>query len=518
MTNAVIYARYSSSNQREESIVGQIRECKQYAERHGFTVIREYSDSATTGKTDRRPAFQKMIKDAEKHDFQAVLVWKLDRFARNRYDSAIYRNKLKQHGVRIYSAMEAISDSPEGIILEGLMESLAEYYSANLSENVKRGLYDSALERKILGKPPLGYRRSTEGKFEINPETAPVVQRIFDEYAGGKTVTQIVDGLNRDRIKTGTGGQFNKNSLYHLLKNEQYTGMYRYKDIVDPNGIPPIISKELFDSVQNVAVKRKKNRKIRVKEPEENYILSSVLFCGICDSPMTGESARSATGRTYKYYSCIGTRHQANNGCTKKRVSKDLIEHAVARIVNEEILTDEFIEFIAQETVKFQESTDVYQRVNDLKRELASIERKIKNLMSGLEYAPNSRAIAEQIEKREHERSELEAEIQHEMNNAVIFSAEEVSSYLHALKQRATTDSNAQQTLIESCVQRIYLFDTDDRHMQRIVIDIKFFDKTIDPVRREEIVRLMHDNPCLKGHRRTIRNHIILISSFRTKK
>ena len=147
MIPAVIYARYSSSNQREESIFGQIRDCREYAERNGITIIHEYTDSALTGKTDKRPSFQQMIKDAEKHSFQIVLVWKLDRFARNRYDSAMYRNLLKKNGVKIVSVMENISETPEGIILEGLMESLAEYYSANLAENVKRGLYDSALER-----------------------------------------------------------------------------------------------------------------------------------------------------------------------------------------------------------------------------------------------------------------------------------------------------------------------------------------------------------------------------------
>ena len=139
MIPAVIYARYSSTNQREESIDGQIRECRRYAERYGFSIVKEYTDAAISGRSDDRPAFQRMIREAESGAFQAVIVWKLDRFARNRHDSAVYRYQLKKHGVKIYSAMENISDGPEGIILEGLMESLAEYYSANLSENIKRG-------------------------------------------------------------------------------------------------------------------------------------------------------------------------------------------------------------------------------------------------------------------------------------------------------------------------------------------------------------------------------------------
>ena len=154
---AVIYARFSSSGQREESITGQLRDCNRYAEEHGFEIINEYIDEAKTGTTDNRPSFQKMIRDSENKHFKAVIVWKLDRFARNRYDSAIYRSKLKKNGVKIYSAMENISDSAEGIIMEGLMESMAEYYSANLSENVKRGNRESALQLKTIGKKVFGY-------------------------------------------------------------------------------------------------------------------------------------------------------------------------------------------------------------------------------------------------------------------------------------------------------------------------------------------------------------------------
>ena len=212
MSNAVIYARYSSSGQREESIAGQLRDCHAFAKRTGYTIINEYTDSAITGKTDKRPAFQKMIKDAESGLFSAVIVWKLDRFARNRYDSAIYRNKLKRCGVRIISAMENISDSPEGIILEGLMESLAEYYSANLSENVRRGLYDSALERKKTGRT-FGYRKGPDGRYEIDPVSAPIVRRIFEEYASGTPMPDIIAGLNADGLRTINGGEFKTNSI-----------------------------------------------------------------------------------------------------------------------------------------------------------------------------------------------------------------------------------------------------------------------------------------------------------------
>ena len=137
---AVIYARYSSDNQREESIEGQIRECTAYAEKNGITIVKHYIDRALSAKTDNRPEFQQMIKDSEKRLFDIVLVWKLDRFARNRYDSARYKTQLKRNGVKLVSATEVISAGPEGIILESVLEGYAEYYSADLSEKVVRGM------------------------------------------------------------------------------------------------------------------------------------------------------------------------------------------------------------------------------------------------------------------------------------------------------------------------------------------------------------------------------------------
>ena len=154
---AVIYARYSSDNQREESIEGQIRECTAYAEKNSITVLKHYIDRAYSAKTDDRPEFQHMIKDSEKGLFDLILVWKLDRFARNRYDSARYKNQLKKNGVKVVSATELISDKSEGVLLESILEGMAEYYSADLAEKVSRGLTENALKCKHNGGPaPLG--------------------------------------------------------------------------------------------------------------------------------------------------------------------------------------------------------------------------------------------------------------------------------------------------------------------------------------------------------------------------
>lgn len=163
MKDDVIYARYSSDRQREESIEGQIRVCQDYAKRNGFHIINIYTDRALTGRSDKRTGFQMMIRDAATHTFQYVIVYKLNRFSRDRYDSANYKHKLKKQGVKLLSAMENISDDPAGILLESVIEGISEYYSAELSENVIRGMTQSALEGKWPGgNIPLGYKLDEE--------------------------------------------------------------------------------------------------------------------------------------------------------------------------------------------------------------------------------------------------------------------------------------------------------------------------------------------------------------------
>ena len=192
--NAVIYARYSSDNQREESIEGQLRECGEYAQRNGITVVGSYIDRALSAKTADRPEFQRMIKDSAKGLFEIVLVWKLDRFSRDRYDSAHYKHILKKNGVKVVSAKEHISDGPEGIILESMLEGYAEFYSAELSEKIHRGQKENALKGKNNGGGiPLGYLLDKQTqKLVVDPETAPLVVEIFERYSEGATVQYTV--------------------------------------------------------------------------------------------------------------------------------------------------------------------------------------------------------------------------------------------------------------------------------------------------------------------------------------
>ena len=228
---AVIYARYSSDSQREASIEGQLRDCKDYAEKNGITVVGTYIDRAYSAKTDDRPDFQRMIKDSGKKIFDVVLVWKLDRFARNRFDAVNYKYQLEKNGVHLVSAMEPISQGPEGIMVESMLIGMAEYYSAELALKVARGERENALQCKYNGGVvPLGFTIGKEDRlYHIDPETAPIVQEIFTRYADGEPAEKIAASLNERGLRTRTGKPFVKNSFFQIFRNRRYIGEYRYK-------------------------------------------------------------------------------------------------------------------------------------------------------------------------------------------------------------------------------------------------------------------------------------------------
>ena len=248
MENAVVYARYSSHNQTEQSIEGQLAAAHKYAEARGLNIIHEYCDRAKTGTNDNREEFQQMLHDCQTHTFTVIIVWKVDRFGRNREEITFNKYKAKKHGVRVEYIAENITEGPEGVILESVLEGMAEYYSLQLSQNVRRGYLESAKKHKVLGGHyPLGYRRSENGFYEIDPTTAPAVKLIYNMYESGESISNIIRYLNENGYRNLRGKPFTKNSLPSILKNERYTGTYIFKDqIKEENIIPAIITKEVF--------------------------------------------------------------------------------------------------------------------------------------------------------------------------------------------------------------------------------------------------------------------------------
>ena len=306
--NLVFYGRYSDRGQSEHSIEGQRRVCHEFAERSGYRIIAEYIDRATSGtEADNRPEFQRMIADSAKRQFQGIVVYQLDRFARNRYDAANYKRKLKKNGVKVLSARENITDDASGVLMEAVLEGMSEYFSAELSQKVKRGMAITAERCEFTGSGvPLGYKIVNK-KFAIDDEQAPIVRRIFEMYLSGKTMADIRHYLNDNGVKTSRGNSYNKDSIRRILTNRKYLGIYIYGDIEVPGGIPRIISDEMFNDAKTLLEKNKK-APARAKSVEENYLLTTKLFCGHCKAALTGMSGKSGTGKIHQYYSCVSQR------------------------------------------------------------------------------------------------------------------------------------------------------------------------------------------------------------------
>lgn len=452
---AVIYARYSSSGQREESIEGQLRECHEYAKKNGFTVIGEYIDKALTGRSDKRPDFQRMLRDCERGVFQAVICWKMDRFARNRYDSAMYKYKLKKNGVRIFYAKESIPEGPEGIILESVMEGYAEYYSENLSQNVKRGNYDSALELKTIGQKVLGLRKGPDDRFEIDPATAPIVRRIFEEYAAGERAKDIYERLNAEGHRTVRGGLFNKNSLRRILQNEKYIGIYEFKDIRVEGGIPAIVDKELFDKCQ-VLVER--YHRAPAAKRDTLFLLTSKLYCGHCGEPMTGDGGTGKSGQVYNYYTCNGRRVKK---CKKERAKKDWIEQLVVDQLVALVHSDKFIEEVADRCMEFQQREKDRSALNALEARQKDIEKSINNMLAAIEAGIITPSTKTRLMELEGEKAQIEKGIAKELINEPTLERDQVVYFLEKFRTGDIDDPMYRALLVDTFLNSVYLYDDD---------------------------------------------------------
>ena len=450
---AVIYARYSSDNQREESIEGQIRECMEFAGRNGITVFSTYIDRALSAKTDNRPEFQRMIKDSYRKLFDTVLVWKLDRFARNRYDSAYYKNILKKNGVKVVSAKENISDGPEGVLLESMLEGWAEYYSVDLSEKIGRGLTENALKGKMNGGGlTFGYRMN-EQRLEIDEKTAPIVVEIFTRYADGEKMTDIAKDLTKRGIRTSQGNKITLNVVHYLLKNRRYIGEYKFRDTLIPDAIPPIISKELFERVQEIMAKNKKAPAMR--KAGDDYILTTKLFCGKCGTFMVGESGKSHTGTIHRYYKCSHAKRKM--GCDKKPVKKDWIEDAAIHYIMKIVMDDDLIERVADATLKLiaQENTKLPQ----LHARLKEIETGIQNMLNAIQQGVLTSSTKERLEALEQEREEIKVAIYSEELQKPKITKEHIAFWITKFRKTDLTDIASRKQLVESFINSIFVYD-----------------------------------------------------------
>jgi len=453
----VIYARYSSNSQTVQSIEGQLKVCREFARRNEMTVIAEYIEEAASGTNDNRPVFQKMIEDSNKQAFTGILVYQLDRFARNRYDSAIYKSKLKKNGVRVYSAKENISDDASGILVEGLLESMAEYYSVELSQKIRRGMEINASKGKATGgNIALGYMLNDNRNFVVDEEAAAVVRMVFEMYANGTSIVRICEHLNSRGFKTSRGAEFNKNSLRLMLRNKRYIGIYTYKGEETEVSIPSIISNELFEQV---AVKLAKNKKAPARaKAKAEYLLTTKLFCGQCRQLMTGESGTSKTGKVYHYYKCVWARKKQ---CSKKPVKKAYIEDLVVAHCRA-LLTENNINKIAKEVIALCEREQESSELKRLSKVLKELERKKSNIINAIaecDMEAVRKSLYEHLQTLESERENIEIQIAQAQISQVMLTEPEIKFFLTQLRKGNVNDEKYRSTLINVFVNSIYLYD-----------------------------------------------------------
>lgn len=348
MKKVVVYARYSSDNQRQESIEAQLYAISNYCENLNYEIIETYIDKEVSATTDDRDSFLRMIEESKILNYDFVVVHKLDRFARNRYDSAIYKKKLEQNNKRVVSVLENLDDSPESIMLESVLEGMAEYYSKNLAREVKKGMELNARSGLHTGgKPPYGYD-VIKKKYIPNIKESKIVSSIFNMYNQGYGLRAIAKHLNDLGIKNKHGRDFNHTSIYYLLRNKHYIGTYEYQP--QPKGKKRnnnyrddnlILIENNHEAIIELSIWKETQKKIGEVKPRMNnksktYHLTGKLECGECGASYHGN------GWDGKRFTYVCTNHRT--GCKNKKVNAIKLEQFVIDTIRNEYLQPDQIE------------------------------------------------------------------------------------------------------------------------------------------------------------------------------
>lgn len=456
---AVAYARYSSASQRDVSIEQQLKDIRAFAQREGYIIVGEYADHAKSGykNIEARHAFNAMMTAAASGTFGTVIAWKVDRFGRSREDSAIYKGRLRKHGVEVVYAMEPIPKGSAGVLMEGVLEATAEWYSRNLSELINRGLKDNAEKGLHNGTRMLGYLRTPDGRYGTDPFEAPVVREIYDLYAGGTSTMQIANILNQRGLTTCRGHAYSPTSIVRILRNERYTGVYIWKDTRIEDGMPVIIPRKLWEEVQQQLNTRQK----RISKNNVDFLLTGKLFCGHCGGAMVGDSGTGKSGAVHYYYTCTNRKH--GHTCNKKAVRKDLIEKSVIDFMLDTILKDSMIERLAQLVLDEQTKVEKSSVLTSMRAELAAIRKKIKNLNNAIADGIYSSSTLEMLKKLEAEEKEVaEAVATAEFTQAQVLDTQRIVYWMHRFVEGDREDAEFRIRLINTFLNAVYLYDSDD--------------------------------------------------------
>ncbi len=451
----VIYARYSSHNQKEESIEQQIAECSEFAAKNGIRIVGIYADKAVSGRSDRRPNFQRMMRDAEKRHFQVVVAYKSNRIARNMLNALQYEARLDLFGIKTLYAKEEFGNTAAGRFALRTMMNVNQFYSENMGEDIKRGMVDNANECKVNGMLPLGYVKSKEGKYAVAPDEAAVVREIFDSFLKDVPVAEIARSLNQRGIRTKLGREWNKNSFHIMLKNDNYIGVYRHSGVVVEDGIPPILEREVFAAVQEKLANKKKAAGRRSANGE--YLLTGKLFCGYCGSYMIGVSGTGENGTVHNYYQC--QKRHAENRCEKKNVRRDFIEKLIARLTQDYILQDETIEWIADSTMSFQAVARRQSGITQLERDLADNRKIAKNIMAAIEQGIITETTKARLLEVEGTIRDLERSLSIAKAASQPIERERVVFSLEQMREGNVGSKEHQKKLIDTFVKAVTLWD-----------------------------------------------------------
>ncbi|ADO83422.1 recombinase family protein [Ilyobacter polytropus] len=433
-TKAVIYARFSSENQRDESIDAQIRAIQEYAKRNNIEIIEIYTDRARSATSDKRPDFQRMVKDSEKENFDMVIVHKLDRFSRDKYDSVYYKKRLLKNGVKVVSVTEQLDDSPESVILESVLEGMADYYSKNLAREAMKGMKETAYKcQHTGGTPPLGYDVDKETrKYIINPNEAEAVKLIFEKYLQGHTVMSIVNELNDRGYRTKKGVLFGTNSIRSIIKNEKYCGTFVFnksaskdafgrrngsktkddKDIIRiKGGVPAIVTEDDYNRAQSLMESKRNGRGGRQKA-KEIYLLSGIIKCK-CGHAMYGNRRKPKGKPLYVSYRC-GARHKkgVNSDCKTPEIRKEYIEDYVLTELENFLVNDEVASSIVENVNKYvdQENNVYREKLSYIKKEVTTIDGQIGNIIKAVMDGFSSEELKTKLDELKKEKGRLEIE------------------------------------------------------------------------------------------------------------
>lgn len=459
MQTAVIYARYSSDAQSEQSIEGQLRVCQKYAQDNGYLILDTYIDRAMTGTNDLRPEFRRMIKDSEKKQFDAVLVYKLDRFSRNKYESTIHKKTLRDNGVKLISAMENIPDTPEGIILESLLEGMNQYYSAELAQKVNRGIRESWLKGNSTGGVCTYGYRVVDKKYVIEESEAEIVREVFTKYAQGFKARAIAKDLQERGIRRKDGKYLHAKYLYQILHNVRYTGKTYHDGIEYDNIFPRIISDEVWQKVCAI----NDDNKIAPSRKKEiyDYILSGKLICGNCKERMSGESGTGRNGIHY-YYLCLSKRKKKHL-CTLKPIRKQELEDTVINATVAMLKGGDNVRFIAESIFNFHKRCETdNSNLNSLIAKRTETEKASRNIIKAIEMGIITEQTKQRLTELERQINQLDFNIDREkQRNYTFLTVEDIERFLRSKVFDNTEDIRARKLIVNTFIKEILLYEDE---------------------------------------------------------